>query len=353
MNSSINVGRVTKVLVDKTRKEFYEENKEFRSFPISIFYPTEEITTESNLISLFHTARNEAIDVFSKVGISKEQLNEVKTFVKEHAEPVRNISFPVLLLSPGFGIDRDLYIEVITAIVQKGYIVITVSVPYDSFLTVFTNNKIVYQAKEFPDDQTQVLTRMKDMQFVIEQLEKWNHEEYFNGLFDTSKIGALGHSLGGVSVLNLASIDNRIRCVILFDASLYLTGEKIPEIPVLNIRQEASSYDEFITMLMEEESKAVSEVIATTYIEKQLKLYEHLPVSRSFIKIIGANHLSFSTIGRFITEEPQHVMTSIQDITIAYLEEFLKGRTNIYLDKINGITRPIGVVEIDGRGLQL
>ncbi|MBB2479373.1 hypothetical protein H5P36_04165 [Bacillus sp. APMAM] len=349
MNSNIKVGRVIKVIEDLNRKEIYEENRHFRSFPISIFYPTIE-KQETDITSLFHPAIHDAIDAFSKAGIGEEKLREVFISVKDNATPLQNTSFPVVLLSPGFGIDRDLYIEIITAIVQKGYIVVAISVPYDSFLTVFPNGKVIKQAERFPDDQSQIVMRMDDVRLVLDCLDKWNQEEFFNGIFDTDKIGMIGHSLGGATVFNLAAIEKRVRCAILLDASLHLLDEKMPNIPILNIRQEAASFEEYLTAIMEEEDDGASEIIAKRYIEKQLDMYEHLPASSSFIKVMGAHHLSFSTIGRLISDVSPDVTISIQELTSAFLEEFLKEERGTYSERINEKNRPLNIVEINGGG---
>ncbi|MEK5175242.1 dienelactone hydrolase family protein [Heyndrickxia sp. FSL W8-0496] len=356
MFTNLKVGRVVKVVEDTSRKEIYTKGRGSRSFPISIFYPALENTItdiETNLISLFSPAIQEAIDIFSNVGIHIEKLKEVIISVKDHATPIPNTSFPVVLFSPGFGIDRDLYLEITTALVQKGYIVVAISVPYDSFLTVFPNGEVITQAERHPNDETQIKTRMQDVQLVVDSLEKWNQEKFFNGLFDTDKIAVLGHSLGGATVFNIAAIEERIRCAILYDASLHLIDHKMPNIPILNIRQEATSYEEYLDAILDEDDEEQSKNIAKRYIKKQMEMYEHLPKSSSFIKVIGAKHLSFSTISRLISDESPDVMKSIQELTIAFLQEFLSGNSGVYEDRINGQNRPTNCIKIDGSGLPI
>jgi len=168
-------------------------------------------------------------------------------------------------------------------------------------------------------------------------LERWNEDDFFYGMFDLNRIGAMGHSLGGTTVFDVAAKDKRIQCVILFDASLHLVGDQAPKIPVLSMRQE--------------ESWEWDDNIATAYIEKQKWLYDHLPLTRSFVKIIGATHLSFATVGRLIGTAPPSVTLAIQQVTIAFLNEFLKGDQGAYMKFMRGVDRPSNVVEIDRIGL--
>ena len=303
------------------------------------------------LLSLFHPASDVAKTIFSKVGIDEEMLNTISISVVDNAMPELHRSIPVVIFSPGFGIDRDLYIETITSVVESGYAVVTVGVPYDSLFTVFPDGRVVLQAERFPNDDEQIRTRMQDIQLVIEHLKKWNEEGLLRGMFDMNKIGMMGHSLGGASVFKVGAVDDRVRCIILFDASLHLIGDEIPDVPLLNMRQEAASFPEYLETIRSEADDDTSELIAAAFIEGQRRLYDCLPSTGSFVKIVGANHLSFSTVGRLIGALPPSVTTAIQRVTVAFLKEFLNDEQGAYTDLIHGIHRPSNLVEINGIGL--
>jgi hypothetical protein len=49
------------------------------------------------------------------------------------------------------------------------------------------------------------------MLYTLNQLEKWNTEGSLKGKLDLTKIGVLGHSVGGGSAGNVAMKDNRIK----------------------------------------------------------------------------------------------------------------------------------------------
>lgn len=51
---------------------------------------------------------------------------------------------------------------------------------------------------------------------------------------------------------------------------------------------------------------------ADSYIKNQIEMYENSPTTCSFIKILGANHLSFSTIVRLVPDVSPNVTKTIR-----------------------------------------
>ncbi|WP_158538430.1 alpha/beta hydrolase family protein [Falsibacillus pallidus] len=342
MNGKYAIGRTVKVIEDKNRKELFTGEKETRSFPVSIFYPTVERTGEQerNLTSLFYPAIKKAVEFFGNAGISEEKLNEIKIPVKENAKPVQGSSFPIVLLSPGFGIDRDLYMETMTALVQKGIVVVTLSVPYDSLFTIYPDNKVIPQADRFPDDRIQVNTRVEDICLVLDYLEKWNQRGSFEGIFDLEKIGLIGHSLGGAAVFNVAAIDNRVKGAVLLDASMHLIGDVMPNVPILNLRQEAASYEEYLTVIGDDQEKARS------YLMNQQRMYRMLQSGSLFMKVVGANHLTFSTLGTLIFGTNPVVSDAILEAVSTFFEGLFNSRIKLPGQRIKNKN----LVEINGSG---
>ena len=339
------IGRVVKTVVDKSRKEILSSEEKMRSFPVSIYYPTEETGT-STMLELFKMVEEEIIHIFSLLEVERTKLEQLITPFENNATPVKNKAYPVVLLSPAFGLDRDLYVELITKIVESGYVVVTISAPYDSIYTVFPNGELIYQTESFPSLEEQIQIRVDDVQCVLAELEKWNKDSQFYGMFDLNKICGMGHSLGGATMYNLATIDSRIKCVVLLDASLHLINDNIPSVPVLNLRQEATTYKEYLEAIGSEQD---SERIATKYIENLKRLYDKLP-NKQFIKVNGAQHLSFSTFANLIGEVPLQVTTTIQSLVVHYLNQNVKGipavfdqyiKEEIHFKQIDGLGNPI------------
>ncbi|QSO53616.1 alpha/beta fold hydrolase [Alicyclobacillus curvatus] len=348
------VGRIVKVVRDVSRAEIYN-TEEHRSFPVSIYYPSltsRENVPASTILSLFHPATNQALDLFSDVGIEEDMLTSVKIPVVQNGHPKAVGPLPVVIFSPGFGIDRDLYVEVVTRVVQSGYVVVAVGAPYDSFLTVYPDGTVTAQANKHPSDNDQLEVRMKDIRLVMEQLDEWN-EDSLRGLLAVDRIAMMGHSLGGAAAFNVAATDERVQCVVLLDASLHLIHHKVRNFSVLNIRQEAASYSDYFDVMRAEEDEETSERIARAYIENQTWLYNQLPETKSFVKIVGANHLSFSTISRLISSAEPKVMSAIQELICSFVDEFVQAKHGVYTKFMTGATRPSNVVAIDGAGIPM
>jgi hypothetical protein len=104
---------------------------------------------------------------------------------------------------------------------------------------------------------------------------------------------------------------------------------------------------------MDEDDKSTSVAIAESYIKNQMHMYEDLPPNRSFMKVLGANHLAFSTIGRLISDVSTDVIKTIQEVVSAFLEEYLKGEQGTYSERIFDKNRPLNLVEIDGSGITI
>jgi len=373
MGVSYLVGRAIRVVEDPNRVEVFDVSGKNRSFPVSVFYPIRQdykVTENANLLSMYRPAIKEALEVFAEEEISEEKLVAYSLPVVDNAIPYFTSLLPVVILSPGFGIDRDLYLETITSLVESGYVVIAVSAPYDSPLTLFPDGRIVLQAEnitdeitlDFTTDKKLIRTRMDDIKYLLDDMVKWNEEDDFLGtIFDLSRIGMIGHSLGGATAFNLASEDKRIRCVVLYDASLHLLDEVTIDVPLLNVREEAASFSEYLDELHQQsqgellsaETDEASKLFAAAFINGQRQLYYSVKSIVSFVKVMGANHMTFSTIGIVRDEVLPSITKGIQEITVAFLREFLSGDQGVYTELINGADRPSNMVNIDYSGLPL
>lgn len=374
------IGRVVKVLEDVNRLDPYSREGETRKFPISLFYPTgqnsEPQKDKASLLSLFDPAAEQARNVYAKLGISEDALTDYVIPVAANAEPdAHRGPLPVVIFSPGFGVDRDLYMEVITAVIEAGCTVVTLGVPYDCVVTVFPDGRVIEQPEETGNEDkedlsnrlSQIATRAHDMHFVMEQLAIWNEtDDVLRGMFDVNRIALMGHSIGGATAhevattfLNHATVggEPRVRCVVLLDGSMHLLRDAVLTVPVLNLRQEACQLaeinEQFTSDASSEDDKRRREQRAMAFWQGQKRLYHNACGFKSFVKVIGANHMSFSTLGGLIGELPLNVTNVIQRIIVAFLRAYLGDDEHAYGCFLCDADRPAELIPIDGTGLPL
>lgn len=356
------IGRIVRVIEDVDREETLCESKENRRFVVSIFYPAKQDYQPEHkpvYLDLFSPQVEAAENIFSNMGVKEGYLKNLAIHCYNDA-PISNEAnnLPVIIYSPGVGIDRDMYQFHISQLVSEGYAVITVGATYDTAYTVFPNGEIIYQTKQVQEvpatdvafHQQMVQVRVKDFSLLLDTITNLNEEdELLKNMFDLSQIGVVGHSLGGAAVFELAKMDTRIKAGVIMDGSLQLiTHETKLTTPFLLLRQENSTYEQMKQVWNQE--------VAAAYSDGQQSLYDTLAGYKSFIKVNNADHLSFSDIPiLFNNEEPEkptveNVHQVINQLSIAFFDEFLKGKELVYSRLINSSETPSEFDRVDRNG---
>jgi dienelactone hydrolase len=139
-------------------------------------------------------------------------------------------TWPVVILSSGYGGPRAVYTSLATGLASRGYAVITLDHPYESAVTQLADGRIVAEANTFPASGTaakqgafmvsQLDTRVADIRFVLDQLEAGAVGELSTHL-DLQHIAAIGHSFGGAASAVAMDRDPRIKAAANIDGTLY------------------------------------------------------------------------------------------------------------------------------------
>lgn len=264
---------------------------------ISIFYPS---TGGSPLrgLDLYAPCQAEAASLLREMGVDLENLNVTDELMTSGTAVTKVGAWPTVLLSPGFGIERDMYLGIISNLVPKGYIIVTISAPYESMFTVYPDGSFIIQGKDMSELKSSdyngwyllLESRSQLISVVLEYIDTLNRSDpELAGLFDLGNVAAVGHSLGGAAVLEAAKLDIRIKAAILLDPSFHLIrwDGVTSSVPVLVLRQEASTYEALAAI--------TNEKIAFDYLEGQRKAFKALKNS-SLYRINGAKHMSFSDV---------------------------------------------------------
>ncbi|KAF1998380.1 hypothetical protein P154DRAFT_404472, partial [Amniculicola lignicola CBS 123094] len=150
--------------------------------------------------------------------------------------------YGLVILEPGFGTSRLMYGAIANEIASHGHAVITIDHPYDANIVEYTTtSENTFISNSIPLDPFSpnnawndtiskvVQTRVTDIQFVLKSLENQdvadqyfaphNYIKSFASGFDMSKIGIVGHGLGGTVATRMAILDPKFRVSINMDGS--------------------------------------------------------------------------------------------------------------------------------------
>lgn len=127
---------------------------------------------------------------------------------------------PVLLFSPGMGMNAALYTAITEELASRGYVVAGIDHTFDAPAVEFPGGRIELQNPDALVDPDRLrAVRAADVRFVLDQLA-----ELPGGLgraLDLTRIGAFGHSLGSRSAVDAIETDRR------FDAGAALDGNPL------------------------------------------------------------------------------------------------------------------------------
>ncbi|MCM1989020.1 alpha/beta hydrolase family protein [Oceanirhabdus seepicola] len=364
------IGRTVKVLEDTNRKEIYSKKEENRRVIISIFYPVDgawKPEHQAYYKDLYRPCEEEFINRYKDdIKVSEDYLNNIKINAYNDAPIAKeDKEYPLIIFSPGLGMGRDSSMFNVERLVEEGYIVITIGHTYDTVFTVFPNGKIITQVT-LEDGSTfekmfEKMIELKDMRknditFVIDELKELNkNDSILKCKISLNKIGTIGHSLGGASVLDAGREDTRIKAVAMLDgAPQYLDlkediqSKKFLSTPVLNLRMGSIDYksamSEYINNMKEKlegdefkERVVQYDEILNRKIERQKELYEYLSGDKSFIKLKDSEHMTFTDwyiINNELEEEGiilvRRAHEIINDVVIAFLNQHLCGKDGEY-----------------------
>ncbi|MDQ8739492.1 hypothetical protein [Paenibacillus sp. LHD-38] len=340
------IGRTTRVFTDIGRDNPFKNDGSKRRFMISIYYPSydSDISEHEPVYpELFHPGEETAIEFLNNFGADVAYLNKLKTNVYYNAGILEGGVYPVIIYSPAFGIERDMYWFNIKNLVIQGFVVLTIGATYDSVFTVFPDGEYVQQLKTLADLEgtdfegwlTLLEIRIQDIRYVLDKLPELNEiDELLKNKVNLQRIGLIGHSLGGAAVYRVLKENSLIKAGILLDPSLHLLGSSTSPLstPVLLMRQNSTTYEMLI-------NDGWNETVARETIKGQSHLASVLTGYKSFIKIHGANHVTFSDAPIHFNETAIDIKHDvINEVIASFLDEFVYDRAGEYTNKIGEIS---------------
>jgi predicted dienelactone hydrolase len=136
-------------------------------------------------------------------------------------------TWPVLLLLPGWGSPREDYSSLCADLASRGYVVIALSHPYESAVSVLADGRVVgpVAGASILGANMAYMTpiRAADSRFVLDQLGRLAQVEPASplvGHLDVQHTGIVGHSMGGAAAAQVVAEDPRFLVGVNLDGTL-------------------------------------------------------------------------------------------------------------------------------------
>lgn len=217
---------------------------------------------------------------------------DFQRLVRTHARLLAPIAiggpFPVVLLEHGSSVVPAIYTVLAEGLASNGFIVVATNHPPDSLISVFPDGHELKFTPYWPaeaDRRTQGVAIGKfadevlvvDVRFVLDQLREMNsHDHFWHGQLDLSKIGIVGHSMGGTTAALATQEEPRILAGVNLDGSTYPgMNADVRPIPVRK---------PFLFLATEEHASGESR--AREYVGSESNTY--------YVVVTGADHMSFT-----------------------------------------------------------
>ena len=254
---------------------------------------------------------------------------------------------PVLLFSPGGGMSVTHYLTVIEDLVSHGFVVLGVEDSFDYPVRLSDGRVATVPEFTFADvlslNRNRADARALDMLFALRQLERLNAgppRSDLRGRLDLTRVGAFGHSRGGLAAAEACKREPRLRGCLNYDGH-YLNGGAYADTVAGVLSQPFLQFRRFRpepTDSMLKEWKMSPEDWATNRdtLERRARRVVSSAVTSSYlITIDGAVHLSFSDrpflwtvpVGVAPRARPQmELLNAIREYTREFFDVSVRGR---------------------------
>ncbi|GEM_PF-5338989 len=359
--NNMGIGRQTKLLIDKSRTDYYSGEPE-RKIPISIIYPTKE-SGNSKYKDIYFPKTEMLNEIYAEGRTDRVKiLDDLEVeFINNAPSDLSKKKLPVVIFSHGLTADRDFYMFLVIPLVKQGFIVVDTGHLYDTDFTLLPDGSVVKMkegllAMSKPEERyAQIKCRADDIKFVADSLAELNESSEFEGMFDLDKVSVAGHSLGGMTAV-FAMEHPLIKAGVILDAALaYFDSDNLDTKAtankrLLNIRRDKVDYGERIKVKLEKSvnksaenfKKAVMKehemaLIEETNTKKMYEAFNSKP--QDFIYMDDTVHLTFTDWFTLLPDLEVEGNTKVSkahpiiaELAINFLEEYLSGLNKGYSD---------------------
>jgi len=235
---------------------------------------------------------------------------------------------------------------------SHGYVVAGIDHPYGVAIVAFPDGRVAIQQastankENQPSFEERLRVRVLDMGFVLDQIERLDAhdpEGRFTGRIDLQRVGAFGHSLGGVSAVVACAGDRRFKAAINMDGGTGELSDNLErgiEQPFMLLTKEASQaitkpddkqlaswgmsreqYDAFMARDTQRKKAIVSERVKSVAYKVTLQHASHMNFSDAPL-LEGDNRRI----------DARRALRIVCDYTLAFFNQHLKNAKSSLLD---------------------
>lgn len=202
-----------------------------RQVVVQAWYPTEAV--EGHAVPYFEAQGRLPASIAGLPSWMLGSFGSVKTHARQSAAvSTGRRTWPVLLFSPGLSLPRELYTSLCADLASRGYVVIAISNPYESGVSVLSNGRVVGQTVHpnvmgpapHPEIERLIDIREADSSFVLDQLGRLTQLDPgspLSGHLDLAHVGFVGHSIGGATAVQVIATDTRFKVGVNLDGKLF------------------------------------------------------------------------------------------------------------------------------------
>ncbi|WP_274911340.1 alpha/beta hydrolase family protein [Streptomyces sp. WZ-12] len=227
------VGRSVVPLVDKSRRDPWVPSSGARKLMLSVYYPAHRGSGHPSAYMTTEEAQLILASQHLEKTVPARTLSATRTYARTDARPASG-RYPLVVLSPGFGLPRTTLTLLAEDLASHGYVVATVDHAYEAVGTSFPGGRTLTctACDTVKPDQLGIVTasRAKDLSFVIDELTGRHPAWKYGWLIDPRRIGMAGHSIGGDSTARTMASDGRVR------AGMNMDGAFNVPIPAAGLR---------------------------------------------------------------------------------------------------------------------
>jgi len=221
---TLHIGRLSLRLVDRTRIDPLAPSPRARELMVHLWYPARASQGPAARYLPGGVAQiyTDLVSAASGTSLPADLLT-FRTHGGQAAPALPGVRCPVVLFSPGFGLNAAIYTGLHEELASRGYIVVGIDHTFDATAVEFPGGRVETQPPESPDLDFLRTVRVGDTRFVLDRLVARGHTlpHGLGQMLGMSRIAAFGHSLGSLTVVTAMEQDNRI------DAGAALDGNPL------------------------------------------------------------------------------------------------------------------------------